>query len=165
MVVTMTGQALDVQMLGSGAPAFPQFLDLPLELRLHIWKLFCPELHGRPRRTSAVRGNRPRVFPVELVTDPSQTDGTPYIIRPTPSLKQQTATARTLLAVHRESRNEAERSFPDWFAVNQGSGIVRFNAKDDVVFLDGRFEAEWMERSWNHHTEDFSDEIVNLACE
>lgn len=163
--MVMTGQTIVVQMQDSGDQAFPQFLDLPLELRLHIWKLFCPELHSRPRPLSAVRNNRPRVFPVELVTDPSQTEGVPYIIRSTPLLTQQTVAARTLLAIHRESRTEAEKSFPDWFAVNNGSGIVRFNAKDDVVFLDGKFEAEWMETSWNHHTEDFSDEIVNLACE
>lgn len=134
-------------------PSFPQFPDLPAELRLRVWEFFCKGL-----------ADGPRVFRVKLATEASDITGdVPYSIQPTSILRQQTAAARTALAISRESRDEALKLLPDTFTVNDGTGVVRFTARRDVVLLDGEFNAPWMRSSWNHHIEGFSDHIVNLA--
>ncbi|KAK7733341.1 hypothetical protein SLS53_008238 [Cytospora paraplurivora] len=134
-------------------PSFPQFAQLPTELRLRVWHLFCGEI-----------GSGPRVFSVKLATEVSQITGdVPYSIQPSDSLKHQTALARAALAVNREARGEALKLVPDTFTVNDGSSLVNFQAKHDIVLLDGEFNAPWMRNSWNHHIEGFTDQIINLA--
>lgn len=134
-------------------PSFPQFASLPTELRLRVWHFFCERLKDGPR-----------VFRISLATDVSQIMGDePYRIQPTDTLKHQTALARAALSVNSESRGEALKYLPDTFAVNDGTGLVRFTAKDDIVLLDGEFNAPWMRASFDHHIEGFSDHIVNLA--
>lgn len=134
-------------------PLFPQFASLPYELRHRVWQFFCEGL-----------GDGPRVFRVALATDASQVTGdVPYSIQPTETLIQQTAHARAALSVNNEARDEALKYLPDTFAVNDGTGLVRFTAKDDVVLLEGDYNAPWMRDSSSRYIEGFSDHIVNLA--
>lgn len=130
--------------------SFPQFARLPVELRLRVWQHLCVELNCGPSG---------RVFPVKLVLE----GDVPYSIQPTDDLKNQTALARAVLATNREARDEALKFFPDTFTISNGSGLVRFTAKRDIVLLDGTFNAPWMRDSWNFHIDGFSDQIVNLA--
>ena len=102
---------------------FPQFSRLPFELRQHIWEQFCPELSCKTvwefRLARNVRPNRN------------------WTIWESATLFQQTLAARTMLAIHQESRKMALKALPDVLEVAEGSGIVRVNADRDVILLSG----------------------------
>lgn len=99
---------------------FPQFRRLPFELRHLTWELFCPDLVAKSR-----------VFQF-----------TPYwvngenalMFEEGPFLEQQTRAARTLLALHRETRERALKAFPDSFRFARHA-TFRFNAKHDIILL------------------------------
>jgi hypothetical protein len=112
---------------------FPQFKRLPFELRARIWQFFCPDLTAKAR-----------VFHFHCV--PPSAHELAHGYRPPEDapmvpiwnhafLEQQTKPARTMLALHRETRELALRSFPDALSFRRNS-ILRFNAKTDVIFLD-----------------------------
>ncbi len=102
---------------------FPQFARLPFELRQHIWEQFCPELSCKTvLEFRLARNTRP---------------GVPWSVGESASLSHQTLAARTLLSVHRESRDLALKSLPDTLALAEGSATVRFNSERDVVLLSG----------------------------
>ncbi|KAK4132223.1 hypothetical protein BT67DRAFT_444123 [Trichocladium antarcticum] len=94
---------------------FPQFARFPIELRQQIWESFCPDLTVKSR-----------VFCFQLHRGAQVWEG--------PFLEQQTRESRAMLAVHHESRQFALKAFPDLLSF-QGPGLVRFNAKRDLVFL------------------------------
>lgn len=99
--------------------SFPQFMQLPPELRHHIWSLFCPDLVAKSR-----------VFEVEVNPKPRNNLGIGAF------LQQQTAPTRAVLATHRESRALALRTFPDTLPIHDGDGVVRFNKNTDLVLFD-----------------------------
>ncbi|KAK4107179.1 hypothetical protein N656DRAFT_785549 [Canariomyces notabilis] len=112
---------------------FPQFKRLPFELRERIWQFFCPDLTAKarafhfhcvpPSAHELAHGYRP---PKDAPMVPIWNHA---------FLEQQTRPARTMLALHRETRELALRSFPDALSFRRNS-ILRFNAKTDVIFLD-----------------------------
>ncbi|KAK3312631.1 hypothetical protein B0H66DRAFT_377865 [Apodospora peruviana] len=98
---------------------FPQFMRLPLELRQHIWELFCPDI------TAAGR-----VYEFELGMCPNRAGYCAlYPIR----FDEQAAAPRALLATNRESRQFALRSFPDTLPTEIGG--LPFNKERDIIKL------------------------------
>lgn len=103
--------------------SFPQFMQLPPELRHYIWSLFCPDLVAKSR-VLEVEGNHkvnPRLRKNLVIGA---------------FLQEQTAPARAVLATHRESRALALRTYPDTLPIHDGDGVVRFNKDTDVVLFD-----------------------------
>ncbi|KAG6219829.1 hypothetical protein E4U34_003340 [Claviceps purpurea] len=104
--------------------AFPQFMQLPPELRQHIWCFYCPDLSGKPRvleftfkKHEAIRD---RLNKYSLAIDPT--------------VISQTKSLRAVFSTHRDSRSIAVRVFPDVLALDMGSrrAIVRYRKKKDV---------------------------------
>lgn len=98
-----------------GPTSFPQFLELPPELRYQIWDLFCPDLVAKAR-----------LFNFTLAAH-NVIDG-PYLVL-------QTAAARAVLATHRDSRAFALRALPDTLPFSRGQNVIRFNRDKDIVLL------------------------------
>ncbi|KAL2192343.1 hypothetical protein P885DRAFT_82304 [Corynascus similis CBS 632.67] len=103
---------------------FPQFRSLPFELRHRVWQFFCPELAAKSR-----------VFWFDAECNPWG-DGTGAVVPVEgPFLEQQTRSTRSLLAIHRETRELVLKALPD--TLHFGShGVIRFNSANDIVFLD-----------------------------
>jgi hypothetical protein len=103
---------------GFGDPSsFPQFMQLPPEIRHEIWRLFCPDLVAKSR-----------VFEFTI----SRSDGQGWIKMPINAgnfLDQQTAALRAVLATHRESRALALRTLPDTLAFGDSYDVLRFNLR------------------------------------
>ncbi|KAG5975664.1 hypothetical protein E4U56_003328 [Claviceps arundinis] len=120
-------------------PTFHQFMQLPPELRLQIWHLYCPDLDAKARVLQFMffRCN----------------------VTPHPTLQYQTKTLRVMLSTHHESRTIALRKYPNKLVIETDSGnaIIRFRRETDVVTL----------LDWRPHLEylfpDFTDEIENFA--
>ncbi|KAI1813683.1 hypothetical protein GGS20DRAFT_552406 [Poronia punctata] len=96
---------------------FERFSLLPTELRHMIWEQVDPYLKTKGR--------------VFTVTDSFGEDE----IEDGIALDDQTAPARTLLSINRESRAIALKYYPDVFRIQKGRGHVRFNRNYDVVHL------------------------------
>ncbi|KAH9905444.1 hypothetical protein F4778DRAFT_708657 [Xylariomycetidae sp. FL2044] len=129
------------------------------ELRLRIWGFVAPEVQFH-------RG--PQVFTLQLIIPDGPESGNenapPYHIRPGPALKHQTRGVRTMLAVHQESRAEALKFFPDVLTIDdERGGIVRYDSDHDMVFLDGKFDAHWMQKSSHYSIEGFTDSVQHLG--
>lgn len=103
----------------------PQFSLLPLELQQLIWKQFCPDL-----------SEKARFYEFQIVGHLVPQNGIPPEIWETVQLEQQTKAARTVLAIHHQSRKFALRYLPDELALRGGCGSVRFHSQRDVVFID-----------------------------
>ncbi|KAB5582235.1 hypothetical protein GE09DRAFT_920102, partial [Coniochaeta sp. 2T2.1] len=110
----------------AGPTTFPQFMELPPELRHQIWGMFCPDLVAKSRLYQVmVRGPFART---------TYTEESPF-------LEQQTAPARAVLAVHRESRALALRTLPDTFPIGPSGCVVRFNKEKDIVCLSDQYDS------------------------
>ncbi|KAG6027031.1 hypothetical protein E4U40_001796 [Claviceps sp. LM458 group G5] len=136
---------------GDTAPgAFPQFVQLPPELRHQIWHFYCPDLSVKAR-----------VLPFEKWPDSTilKTRRDYCSASDHGALADQTRNLRAMLSTHRESRSIAVRKYPNELAMDTASGtsIVRFRKETDVIFL--------MELSTdvNYSVPDFGNEIENLA--
>lgn len=115
---------------------FPQFLRLPLELRIRIWEMFCPDL------TCNARILEFDVSPCSAAY--AHAPGRPKSLRNclTPkegiTLEGQTLPLRDLLAVHSESRALALKAFPETLSMDvTPDSIVSFNSDKDVVLIKG----------------------------
>ncbi|KAK0625021.1 hypothetical protein B0T17DRAFT_531695 [Bombardia bombarda] len=129
---------------------FPQFKRLPLELRMHIWELFCPDLTAKSRVYD---------FMVQKHhTNPH------FIVQEMPILEGQTAPARAVLATHRESRRFAENVLPDKLTFNFRQSDVRFNKQKDIVVWNhwAPFDSAFMSPAYIF-IPGFSDQIWHLA--
>ncbi|KAG5975706.1 hypothetical protein E4U56_003371 [Claviceps arundinis] len=131
---------------GDTAPgAFPQFVQLPPELRHQIWQFYCPDLSVKAR-----------VLPVL---------GWPYPIRPGMNdyslLADHTKKLRKMLSTHRESRRIAMLKYPDELVMDAapGTSIVRFRKETDVIFL------KELVTNVKYFLPDFGKKIENLAVE
>ncbi|KAG6125023.1 hypothetical protein E4U38_007983 [Claviceps purpurea] len=107
--------------------AFSRFMQLPPELRRHIWYFYCPDLSAKARA-------------LEFTLKESDAPTTPsdhFSLKTDPTLASQTRSLRAMLSTHRESRSIAVRIFPDELALDMDStrAIVRFRKESDVVFL------------------------------
>ncbi|KAG6023827.1 hypothetical protein E4U19_004119 [Claviceps sp. Clav32 group G5] len=134
---------------GDTAPhAFPQFVQLPPELRHQIWHFYCPDLSAKARVLPFLE------FPT--ITVDWQND---YSLPDYQALAEQTKTLRAVLSTHRESRSIAVRKYPDELVMDSASGaaIVRFRKETDVIFL--------MEllTDVDYSMPEFGNEIQNLA--
>ncbi|KAG5949443.1 hypothetical protein E4U53_005883 [Claviceps sorghi] len=131
--------------------SFPQFVQLPPELRHQIWHFYCPDLSAKTRvlqfilSPSSAAMNRPLH----------------YSAKDHISLADQTQTLRAVLSTHRESRRIALLRYPDELRFDAGSGdaIVRFRKDTDVINLDD------VELGVEYFLPDFATEIQNLACD
>ncbi|TPX16524.1 uncharacterized protein E0L32_003818 [Thyridium curvatum] len=128
-------------------PTFYQFKRLPPEMRQRVWEMFCPDLLANPR-----------VYTVLL-----QYEDSTYLAEG-PTLSQQTAPARTVLAVHRESRALALRRLPDSFNIESQDAIVRFNKESDVVYMAGHIPI-LTTRKLPKRIRDFCANIANIALD
>lgn len=106
---------------------FPQFKRLPLEMRLRIWELFCPDLLADAR-----------VYSFTAAHQWSGPHWTP--LAPDVHLGELTEAARTVLAVHQESRDFALRAFPDTFFFP--GGVIPFNREKDIILLNNPYRSE-----------------------
>ncbi|KAG6282671.1 hypothetical protein E4U48_003506 [Claviceps purpurea] len=102
-------------------------MQLPPELRRHIWYFYCPDLSAKARA-------------LEFTLKESDAPTTPsdhFSLKTDPTLASQTRSLRAMLSTHRESRSIAVRIFPDELALDMDStrAIVRFRKESDVVFL------------------------------
>ncbi|KAG6044546.1 hypothetical protein E4U39_003223 [Claviceps sp. Clav50 group G5] len=142
-----SSSSYESQKNGDSTPcAFPQFMQLPPELRYHIWQIYCPDLSAKARVLQ---------FNFVLETRPE------FCVIPDKTMMDQTEGLRTVLSTHSESRNLALRQYPDELAVIAGvaDGIVRFRKETDIISL-----RDW-ESGEKYFMPDFSDKIENLALE
>ncbi|KAI2469069.1 hypothetical protein F4781DRAFT_239582 [Annulohypoxylon bovei var. microspora] len=98
---------------------FPQFMQLPPELRARVWDFFDPDLRAKAR-----------VFKLIFPDYHSEVWESAF-------LDEQTAPARAMLATHHESRELALKSYPDALHIRSGCYDVRFNNAKDVVLIHG----------------------------
>ncbi|KAG6027775.1 hypothetical protein E4U19_001812 [Claviceps sp. Clav32 group G5] len=108
-------------------PAFPQFMQLPPELRHQIWHLYCPDLSAKARVLQFSVGPSSAIL--------QRPDH--YSVKDHFSLADQTESLRVMLSLNSESRSIALRKYPDELIMDAGSGnaIIRFRKETDVVIL------------------------------
>ncbi|KAG5975661.1 hypothetical protein E4U56_003325 [Claviceps arundinis] len=108
-------------------PAFPQFMQLPPELRHQIWHLYCPDLSAKARVLQFSVGPSSAIL--------QRPDH--YSVKDHFSLADQTESLRVMLSMNSESRSIALGKYPDELIMDAGSGnaIVRFRKETDVVIL------------------------------
>ncbi|KAG6200421.1 hypothetical protein E4U10_002539 [Claviceps purpurea] len=116
---------------GDTAPgAFPQFMQLPPELRHQIWHFYCPDLTVKARVLPVLNwpGSTVQSYPH------GQTN---LSIPAYHLLEDHTRNLRATLSTHRESRSIAVRKYPDELVMGAapGTSIVRFRKETDVIFL------------------------------
>ncbi|KAI0102544.1 hypothetical protein GGR51DRAFT_526903 [Nemania sp. FL0031] len=99
---------------------FPQFSRLPPELRAMIWATVDLDLKAKGR-----------VFDFTILPD------SPPELWDTGTLAWQTAPARTVLSINKESRSMALTHYPDAIKIRLGQGEIRFNGSTDVILLRG----------------------------
>ncbi|KAG5975662.1 hypothetical protein E4U56_003326 [Claviceps arundinis] len=139
----------------NGDPAtrsvFPQFMQLPPELRHHIWCFYCPDLSGKPRVLEFT------VKKHEAILDRLDQ----YSLAIEPTVISQTKSLRAVFSTNRDSRSIAARVFPDELALDVGSRrvIVRFRKEKDVVCMTDLIS------DVNYIPPDFANEVQNLAVE
>ena len=134
---------------------FPQFKRLPFELRQRIWEFFCPDLAAK---------SRVYWFQILPQHNPRDRQSTSTQIWEGPLLEQQTRPARTMMAVHQESRRLALKAFPDTLFFRRRKQFVRFNAKRDIVFLDS-VETIFEDQDTVPKIRGFSEHIRHLAID
>ncbi|KAG6285951.1 hypothetical protein E4U46_005331 [Claviceps purpurea] len=119
----VSGEVCGIQDGDTAPGAFPQFMQLPPELRHQIWHFYCPDLTVKAR-----------VLPVLNWPGSGQTD---LSIPAYDLLEDHTRNLRTTLSTHRESRSIAVRKYPDELVMGEtpGTSIVRFRKETDVIFL------------------------------
>lgn len=98
-------------------PSFPQFMELPAELREMVWKAFCPDLDGQPR-----------VFEIVVTSN----DASAELTVRTPG---QATSIRTMMAVHRESREYALKVSPSKIEFPDEQAIVPCDFENDIVLM------------------------------
>ncbi|KAI1437375.1 hypothetical protein GGR50DRAFT_646133 [Xylaria sp. CBS 124048] len=99
--------------------SFPQFSLLPPELRAMVWEAVDPFISSKAR-----------VLNVIVVNSCKRDE-----LWETATLAAQTAGARKLLAICRESHRVALRHYPDILPLRSGRGKVPFNGASDVILL------------------------------
>ena len=109
---------------------FHSFALLPIELRLTIWNLYCPDLTRRSRILDLQISGKRR----------------PIRIRACRFLPYQTEGVRVMAAICSEARRLSLEAYPDTFEVQKRdnayvTGIIRYNRLKDVIFLGGRSTA------------------------
>ncbi|KAG6056023.1 hypothetical protein E4U17_002558 [Claviceps sp. LM77 group G4] len=135
---------------GDTAPgAFPQFMQLPPELRHQIWHFYCSDLSVKARVLPFFE------FPSCKVMYYNNT----YFLPDEDALAQQTKTLRAMLSTHRESRSIALRKYPDELLIelDSGAAIIRFRKETDVIFLSE------LATEKDYSFRDFGSEVQNLA--
>lgn len=133
----------------AAASAFPRFSALPPELRLQIWRAFAPiDLRRSPQVLA---------FELRLPAGRKQS-----VVQPCPSLANQTAAVRAVLAVNRESRTEACKTYKHTMDLCDGELVVRFDRDRDVVLVDTAEPGQSL-AGWEHGVLGFTDEVRQLA--
>lgn len=97
--------------------SFPQFMQLPMELREMVWRFFCPDL-----------STEPRVFELSVT-------GVGSGVTLAPQVESQTTPIRTLLAVHHESRTIGHKFSPSLIELPHGSGVIPCQVDKDIILL------------------------------
>ncbi|KAG6156885.1 hypothetical protein E4U11_005453 [Claviceps purpurea] len=135
---------------GDTAPGtFPQFMQLPPELRRQIWHFYCSDLSVKAR-----------VLPFLGIPSLSLMDyNNTYSLTDNGTLAEQTKNLRAVLSTHRESRSTALRKYPDELNLltASGAGVVRFRKETDVILLSEVVTGE------DYSISGFGIEIENLA--
>jgi hypothetical protein len=109
---------------------FTLFMELPPELRLRIWQLFCPDLMSKSRFVPV-----PATF--------AAFDTSPQAM----ALPAQTESIRMLSAVHRDTRKLVVSAYPNILPMRR-DGQLRFSADRDVAYIeiggDNEEETDWL---------------------
>ncbi|RYP48673.1 hypothetical protein DL769_011179 [Monosporascus sp. CRB-8-3] len=126
--------------------SFPQFCRLPIELRQRVWELFDPDLRASVR-----------IFDVQALG---------VHLWPSATLYQQTEPARTILQVHRESRQLALKFYPDKLPImKKRNGSIRYRKASDIIELGWTGGClNWGSGSWGAIADDLKD-VERLALE
>ncbi|RYO89991.1 hypothetical protein DL762_002940 [Monosporascus cannonballus] len=123
--------------------SFPQFCRLPIELRQRVWEIFDPDLRAPVR-----------IFDVHLLG---------IQLRPSATLFQQTEPARTILEIHRESRQLALKFYPDKLPIMNRNGSLRYRKAKDIIALSWMANyLEWGSVNWGAIADDLKD-VERLA--
>ncbi|RYP11193.1 hypothetical protein DL765_007846 [Monosporascus sp. GIB2] len=123
--------------------SFPQFCRLPIELRQRVWEFFDPDLRAPVR-----------IFDVHYLG---------IRLWPSATLFQQTKPARTILEVHRESRQLALKFYPDKLPIMNRHGSLRYCKAKDIIALSWIADClEWGSGSWEAIADDLKD-VERLA--
>ncbi|OAA70735.1 hypothetical protein LEL_09326 [Akanthomyces lecanii RCEF 1005] len=109
------------------------FLRLPTELRIQVWKHYCPDLCEVPRLLDFAIG---AIRPFGNLGQPCQ-----HILRGL-RLVDRTRSLRCVLAVHQQSRGFALAVFPDKLTVGYCADLAKecdipFHKQRDLVYLYG----------------------------
>ncbi len=109
------------------------FLRLPTELRIQVWKHYCPDLCEVPRLLDFAIG---AIRPFGNLGHPCQ-----HILRGL-RLVDRTRSLRCVLAVHQQSRGFALAVFPDKLTVGYCADLAKecdipFHKQRDLVYLYG----------------------------
>lgn len=97
-------------------------MTLPPEVRLIVWRLYCPDLTATGRVLHFYHGsNEEHIAPK---------------IRENYCLWSETKLLRTMMAVHQESRRIGLLAFPKMISLGSGdkADLIRINPKYDVIF-------------------------------
>ncbi|TLS23471.1 uncharacterized protein PpBr36_06152 [Pyricularia pennisetigena] len=135
---------------------FPQFAQLPPELRCRVWELFSPMICAESR----------------IVTVELRMIGDVLRVDPEFVFVLQYASVATLLQINHESRDIVLKALPDTLAVcDDDCSLVRFNRSKDVVGLvnlDGW--KDWMEpdplrpeNAQHYQIPGFSENVEHLS--
>ncbi|KAG6184408.1 hypothetical protein E4U27_000983 [Claviceps purpurea] len=153
-VADKPGEESSTSRNGDTAPgAFPQFMQLPPELRHQVWHFYCPDLSVKARVLPF------KAFPSSTTME-GQTDYSPPA-EDYQALAEQTKSLRAVLSTHRESRSIAVRKYPDELVMGSasGAGVVRFQKETDVILV------KELLTNVNYSVPGFGKQIENLAVD
>lgn len=135
--------------------SFPKFALLPYELRQRIWEIFCPDLTAKGRVYEFCMRPKSPNHPDRL-----------YDVWECHMLEQQTAPARAMSAVYRESREHVLRRFPDVLRFRGGRNMIRWDRENDIAILNvSPSGLRGMADTLPHPIPGFSDQIRNMAID
>ena len=141
-----------------GDSTFSHFARLPPEVRCQIWLYFCPELEMPSR-----------LYRLSLNDFYSSTDQTVFPLCLNPNIADFTRGMRTVLSVHRHSRDFASMFVPHSVPIQPTSisfkktgGMLRVNGRTDIISLPRNvWSPEYLGRK--HPASEYLELVENIA--
>ncbi|KJZ72681.1 hypothetical protein HIM_07873 [Hirsutella minnesotensis 3608] len=143
--------------------SFTSFMNLPAELRLRIWELYCPDLVAPLR---VLQFDLRDCSAATRVAGGWNTHTDVYAVRDALTLADQTECQRRVMAVHRESRALALHRFPDTLLlddVEPRNSLLSFSKERDIVMIDNLDIIDDADRYSFHVSPGFADNVLHLA--
>ncbi|KLU91211.1 hypothetical protein MAPG_09733 [Magnaporthiopsis poae ATCC 64411] len=125
-------------------PGFPLFLRLPVELRISVWRLFCPAM-GEQRLLRFYDGE-------DATGEADEGFNIGW-------LSQQTASVRVMMSTSRGSRALGDVFFPDELEFSSTRKLLRFNRSRDVFYFN-LSPSEF----WKMQEDDIKEACTGIQC-